>query len=55
MMVYIFTNYYIEKLFIECFKSKTVILNILCLFSSVDKMVQGVWSNKLMPRQYKMC
>ena len=49
-------NYKIGKcLFVGCFKSITVICNILRLSLSVDKMVQGVWLIMLMPLQYKIC
>ena len=38
-----------------CFKSITVIWNILRLFLSMNKMVQRVWLYKMMPLRYKMC
>ena len=44
-----------KYLFVGCFKSITVIWNILHLFLSVDKMVQWVWLIKLMPLRYKIC
>ena len=37
---------------IGCFKSINVILNTLLLFLSVDKIVQQVWLNKLMPLNF---